>query len=103
MKSYLLLIVGTFIYKERVQFFSFVLHRLPRKCLEYGVAWLEKLEVIILEKDREQLSNYAPGQILKVCPNFPNLVPLLYEFMHVNLNVQMENMYVGFFKDIVLF
>lgn len=79
MESNLLLIVGTFIYKERVELFSLVLQRLARKCLEHGVTWPEELEVIILVTEKyEQVTLYGPEQILNAHMefiarhNFPN-------------------------------
>lgn len=53
MESNFLLIVGTFVYKERVEFFSFVLHCLPWERQERGVARLEQLEIIILQIEGE--------------------------------------------------
>lgn len=52
MESNLLLIVRTFIHKERVELLSLVLHRLPGKGQKSGVTWSQELEIIILDKDR---------------------------------------------------
>lgn len=66
MESNLLLIVGTLIYKDRVEVLSFMLHRLPRKWLEHRVACMEKRVVIVLEKDRmlTKVIHDASGKLL---------------------------------------
>lgn len=48
MEGNFLLVVGTFVYEERVEFVSLVLQRLPGEGQEHGVAFPEQLEILIL-------------------------------------------------------
>lgn len=48
MEGNLLLVVGTFVDEERVEFVSLVLERLPGECQEHGVAFPEQLKILIL-------------------------------------------------------
>lgn len=47
-----LLVVGTFVDEERVEFFSLVLQRLPGEGQEHRVSFLEQLEILVLPRNQ---------------------------------------------------